>query len=508
MKLHLRIIILLIVLISLFSITLILFNISIKSKQEIIDNRIETADEFYENIKFGFNIGMSFSAKIKNQEYEKDTYQKVQKYELMWCNTITTKDLFDTKLMGLFCEKPSNVIKTFNTKYNQNPSYATDWFYQYSENVNYIRKERILKDIKWKTDTKYGTLDITINLSKPEKDPRDILKAKEMSQSNYPLCALCKENEGYFGRINHPARENLRLIPIELDNEQYYLQYSPYSYYNEHAIILSEKHTPMIINKKTFKKLLDFLDLFPHYFIGSNADLGIVGGSILSHDHFQGGRFTFAMDRAKNIYETSLNDVAISILYWPLSVIRLRSKNKEQLIELSDKILQKWIDYDNEELGITSHTDGVRHNTITPISKKENGEYVVDLVLRCNIQTKEKPYGVFHSSEQYHHIKKENIGLIEVLGLAILPSRLKKELELIKNYLLGNDKELVPELEKHSIWIEKMKKQYQFNIDNVDDILKMEVGTIFMQLLEDCGVFKQNKQGIDSFISFINNVIA
>lgn len=422
-------------------------------------------------------------------------------------DTQSSKDLFDTKLLALFCERPSNVIKEFMSRYVSNPSDATDWFYEYSKNVNYIRTGRIKKDIKWKTNTKYGVMDITINLSKPEKDPRDILKAKEMSQSNYPLCALCKENEGYFGRINHPARENLRLIPIKLDQKQYYLQYSPYSYYNEHAIILSDEHTPMVINKQTFKKLLNFLDLFPHYFIGSNADLGIVGGSILSHDHFQGGRYTFAMDRAKSIYDTEYEDIKISILYWPLSVIRLKSSSKEHLIELSDNILQKWINYDNNDLGIVSHTDGVRHNTITPISKFIDGEYVVDLVLRCNIQTKDRPYGVFHPSEKYHHIKKENIGLIEVLGLAILPSRLKMELEQIKDYLLGRTKNLAPEIEKHLDWISQMQKQYQFNESNIDEILRDEVGNIYMLLLEDCGVFKQDEYSIKCFIEFLNSVI-
>ena len=422
-------------------------------------------------------------------------------------DTTSSKDLFDTKIMSIFCERPSNVIKTFNDKYEVSPESATNWFYQYSKDVNYIRAGRIAKDIKWQTDTKYGTLDITINLSKPEKDPRDILKAKEVVPTNYPRCALCKENEGYKGRINHPARGNLRLIPIKLSGEQYYLQYSPYSYYNEHAIILSENHTPMIINKATFTKLLDFLDLLPHYFIGSNADLGIVGGSILSHDHFQGGRFTFPMDLAKSIYETKYKDIDIALLYWPLSVIRLKSKNKESLINLSDQILKAWIDYDNEALGIISHTDGVRHNTITPISRKINEEYIIDLVLRCNIQTIERPYGLFHPSEQYHHIKKENIGLIEVLGLAILPSRLKTELELIKAYILNNSSVLSPELEKHLDWINRMKKQYSFNSENIDQIFKDEVGHIFMELLEDCGVFKQTEIGTKEFTKFLQLVI-
>ena len=422
-------------------------------------------------------------------------------------DTQNSKDLFDTKVMTVFSDKPSSIINTFKTKYKDNPKDATDWFYKYSKDVNYIRTDRILKDIKWETETKYGVLNITVNLSKPEKDPKDILKAKEMTQSKYPLCALCKENEGYSGRINHPARGNLRLIPITLDNEPYFLQYSPYSYYNEHAIILSNNHTPMVINKKTFRKLLDFLDIFPHYFIGSNADLGIVGGSILSHDHFQGGRFTFPMDKASNVYETKYKDTEVSILYWPLSVIRLKGKNKEELVELSDKILNKWIDYDNKDLEIISHTDGVRHNTITPISRYENNQYVIDLVLRCNIQTDERPFGVFHPREVYHHIKKENIGLIEVLGLAILPSRLKKELELIKNHILNKEKEYLPEIEKHHDWIEKMESKYDFNKENIDKILQDEVGNIFMLLLEDCGVFKQNRDEINNFIEFIESIV-
>ena len=384
---------------------------------------------------------------------------------LMAENSIVYKDLFDTKIMGCLVPEPSSVRKTFRDLYEHtSPLAATDYFYKLSCDSNYIRRQRIKKDRKWTTDTEFGTLDITINLSKPEKDPKAIAAAKNAKQSAYPKCQLCKENEGYAGNLSHPARQNLRVIPLELSGEKYYMQYSPYVYYNEHCIVFNDKHIPMKINKSTFKKLIEFTDMFPHYTLGSNADLPIVGGSILSHDHFQGGAYEFPMARAEYVYTFKLDrfsDVNAGILNWPMSVIRLSSNNKDSLVNACDYILDKWKNYTDEKAFIYCNTDGEQHNTITPICRQKGDNYEMDLVLRNNITTNECPWGVYHPSANLHHIKKENIGLIEVMGMAILPARLDKEMGILKNALLNNeDVRLISEIEKHAQWVDSWKDNY------------------------------------------------
>ncbi len=425
-------------------------------------------------------------------------------------DTTVEKDIFDTKLMSILTDRPSVISKKFYELYKNNKVEATNYFYNYSILTNYIRKYRVEKDLKWsKKSDKYGRIDITINLSKPEKDPKDIERQKNMPKSNYPICLLCKENEGYAGRINHPARGNIRLIPLKLDNEDFFMQYSPYSYYNEHSIILSSEHKPMVIDEKTIKKLLDFVEFLPHYFIGSNADLPIVGGSILAHEHFQGGRYRFPMQDAKEIKKfalTGLKSVNAAILKWPLSVIRISAKDKNDLVKAFKLIMDKWVNYTDEDAEIYAYTDGIRHNTITPIARiNDDNLFELDLVLRNNLTTDKYPLGIFHPHEEFHHIKKENIGLIEVMGLAILPSRLKLELEKLAEAILDN-KDITSDemLKKHAIWKEEMVKKYTFTKDNVFDILKDEVADIFLRLLEDSGVFKQDEEGISNFIKFTN----
>lgn len=375
-------------------------------------------------------------------------------------------------------------------------------------NSNYVRTDRIKKDIKWKTGTRYGELDITINMAKPEKDPKAIAAARNTPSSNYPKCLLCKENEGYSGRINHPARQNHRIIPMTINQEPWYMQYSPYVYYDEHCIVFSDEHRPMEINKDTFKKLLDFLTILPHYFVGSNADLPIVGGSILSHEHFQGGHYTFAMETAeieKQYTIKDYEDVEFGIVNWPLSVIRIRSRDAKRVADLSAKILEKWKSYTDEDSYIYAFTEGVPHNTITPIARISDGKYEMDLTLRNNITTKENPFGEYHPHEILHHIKKENIGLIEVMGLAVLPSRLKEEMELISKYILeGKDLRANSKTEKHADWIDYVKTKHEkFTQQNIDSIIKEEIGLVFMQVLEDCGVFKCTEQGRTAFEKFI-----
>ena len=426
-------------------------------------------------------------------------------------DTQVSKDLFDTELMSFLTDRPSNIIDNFNSLYSLNKEEATNYFYDFSIKTNYIRKYRVDKDLKWKTKTEYGELDITINLSKPEKDPKDIERQKNMPKTNYPICLLCKENEGYHGRLNHPARANIRLIPLKLDNEDFYMQYSPYSYYNEHCIVLSAEHHPMAIDKKCFTKLLDFIDFLPHYFVGSNADLPIVGGSILAHEHFQGGRYEFAMNKAECIYSFKVKgyeNVSCELLKWPLSVIRLKSDNKEEMINLADHVLKTWIDYSDSECGIIAYTDGVRHNTITPIARSgKNGGYELDLVLRCNITTDEHPLGVFHPHKEYHHLKKENIGLIEVMGLAVLPSRLKTEIKMLSDALVnGEDISKNEVISKHNDWANELKKKYTFTKDNVEEILQEEIGKTFAKILECSGVFKQTETGIQRFKKFIETL--
>ena len=419
----------------------------------------------------------------------------------------TNRDLFDTELMGRLTPRPSQVISEFRRRYQAGPKDATDWFYRFSQDTDYIRRYRIAKDVKWKATTPYGELDITINLSKPEKDPKAIAAAKAAPQTSYPKCQLCRENEGYAGRLNHPARQNHRIIPITINQEDWFLQYSPYVYYNEHCIVLNGHHTPMKIDKATFRKLLDFVGQFPHYFVGSNADLPIVGGSILSHDHFQGGHYTFAMERApveEPVRFCGFDDIRAGIVKWPMSVLRLTGPDSDRLVELADRILRAWRGYTDESAFVFAETDGEPHNTITPIARRRGVDYELDLVLRNNITTPEHPLGVFHPHAALHHIKKENIGLIEVMGLAVLPARLKGELAALEQAILsGADIRADETLGKHADWVDELKTRYTFTPENTADILRREVGAVFAQVLEDAGVFKRNEAGRAAFRRFL-----
>ena len=425
-------------------------------------------------------------------------------------NSTTSRDLFDTKLMGALTPPPSQVIDKFQSLYAESPEKATDFFYRFSRDTDYIRRYRVKKDLKWKTATPYGELDITVNLSKPEKSPEEIAAAKKAKQGGYPKCLLCPENEGYAGRLNHPARQNHRILPITVDGSDWGFQYSPYVYYNEHCIVFNTRHIPMKIDRSAFNKLLDFITLFPHYFIGSNADLPIVGGSILTHEHFQGGRYTFAMAKApveERFTVPGFESVDCGIVRWPMSVLRLQSADREQLVELADRILGKWRAYTDEEAFIFSETDGEPHNTITPIARMRDGKYELDLVLRNNITTDEHPLGVFHPHKELHHIKKENIGLIEVMGLAVLPARLKTELANLADALLsGADISADETLKKHADWAAKLREAYTFTPDNVQEILQKEVGVVFAEVLEHAGVFKRNDSGRAAFKRFIASI--
>lgn len=405
-------------------------------------------------------------------------------------NQTVYRDLFDTKLMGVMTDRPSSIMKKFNDYYIKDPVSATDYFYEFSKDTNYIRRDRIKRDVKWVTSTEYGNLDITINLSKPEKDPKTIAMALKMKKSSYPMCQLCMENEGYFGRVNYPARENHRIIKIDLGDEKWGFQYSPYVYYNEHCIVLSDKHEPMKIDRKTFERLLNFVSQFPHYFIGSNADLRIVGGSILTHNHFQGGKYDFAMAKAETEYETCIDGyegVKLGIVKWPMSCIRLSGENIEKIIDLADKILIEWREYSDESVNILAYSDGENHNTITPIARKNGTCYELDLVLRNNRTSPEHPIGIFHPHENLHHIKKENIGLIEVMGLAVLTARLKSEMAELKEAILeGRPLEDNEEIRKHESWMREIIQRHdEINSENVDSILKEEIGKVFLQVLMD-----------------------
>ena len=427
---------------------------------------------------------------------------------------IVARDLFDTKIMGLLVPRPSEAIAKFRGLYdNQSPQAATDYFYKLCCDSDYIRRYRIKKDLKWTADTEYGQLDITINLSKPEKDPKAIAAAKLAKQSGYPKCLLCKENEGYAGRINHPARQNHRIMPVTINQSDWYLQYSPYVYYNEHCIVFNSKHTPMKIERATFGKLLDFVEQFPHYFVGSNADLPIVGGSILSHDHFQGGHYEFAMAKApieKEIAFTGFADVKAGIVKWPMSVIRLNAPEKGRLVELADKILLAWRGYTDEAAFILANTDGEPHNTITPIARRRGENYELDLVLRNNITTEEHPLGVYHPHANLHHIKKENIGLIEVMGLAVLPARLKDEMAQLKSAMLaGSDIRADETLAKHADWVDEFRTKYErIDESNIDEIVRKEIGFVFLEVLKDAGVYKCTGDGRDAFLRFVEAVNA
>ncbi len=427
-------------------------------------------------------------------------------------DNIVARQLFDTKLMGVLTPFPHEVRRKFLAQYFQSPRSATDWFYKFSQDTNYIRRDGMAKDLRWKYQCSYGQLDISINLSKPEKDPKAIAAAALAPQSGYPKCQLCAENEGYAGRMNHPARQNHRIVPISLGNEPWYFQYSPYVYYNEHCIVFNSDHHPMKIERATFDKLLEFVGCFPHYFLGSNADLPIVGGSILSHDHFQGGNYEFAM--AKAPVETELcfkgyEDIKAGIVKWPMSVIRLSGDDSDRLAELADRILTAWRGYSDMEAGIFAETDGVPHNTITPIARRRGYDYQLDLVLRNNLTTEEYPLGVFHPHQNLHHIKKENIGLIEVMGLAVLPARLKTELSRLQDAILAHeDISSIPEIASHALWAEEIQARNEITSENITDIIQKEVGLVFQQVLEDAGVYKRTEAGKAAFLRFADSVNA
>lgn len=425
-------------------------------------------------------------------------------------DSIVYKDLFDTKLMGILTPFPREVIQKFSALYQESPEQATDWYYDFSCNTDYIRRYRIKKDMRWKTDTPYGEIDITINLSKPEKDPKAIAAAKLAPQSSYPKCMLCRENEGYAGRVNHPARQNHRIIPVRIAGNDWFFQYSPYVYYNEHCIVFNGAHVPMKIDRNAFEKMFDFIDFLPHYFVGSNADLPIVGGSILAHDHFQGGRYTFAMERAeieRKAICRGFEDVEMGIVKWPMSVIRISHAEKTRLVELADIILQKWRNYTDEDAFIFAQTNGEPHNTITPIARKRNGKYELDLVLRNNITTNEHPLGVYHPHSHLHHIKKENIGLIEVMGLAVLPARLKEEMQILKMAILnGQDLEQNDKIKSHADWAKTFLQKYDtITAENLDGIIQQEIGLVFAQVLEDAGVYKRTEAGQEAFCRFLRH---
>ena len=449
-------------------------------EKEDIDEKLETANDIIENI-------LSYAVKKGLVE-----------------DSVVFKDLFDTKLMNCIMPRPSEVINQFNNLKEVSSKDATDYFYDLSVASNYIRKNRTDKNIRFKKFYKYGDIEITINLSKPEKDPKAIALAKNQKSSNYPKCLLCKENVGFAGNVNHPARQNHRIIPLKLNGDNYYFQYSPYVYYNEHCIIFNKEHKPMVVNKETFEHLLSFVEQFPHYLLGSNADLPIVGGSILSHDHYQGGRHHFPMEDAKVVKSYTYKDVQVDMLYWPLSTLRLTSESKENVLDLATKIFETWCTYSDESLDIIANEDGVRHNTVTPIVRKKDGKYQMDVVLRNNRTTEEYPLGIFHPHSQHHHIKKENIGLIEVMGLAILPARLKTELEEIKLCLSGKaDFDSYPELEKHKDWYEYLKT---CSYTNVDTFMEMEVTKKFVSVLENAGVYKMDDEGMDGFSRFVKTL--
>lgn len=426
-------------------------------------------------------------------------------------DSIVNRDLFDTRLMNAITPRPGEVIRKYQELFARSPKDATDWFYKFCGDSDYIRRYRAKKDVKWTVDTDFGVLDITINLAKPEKDPKAIAAAAKMAQSSYPKCQLCVENMGYAGRLNHPARQTLRIMPITINGSEWGFQYSPYGYYNEHCILLNGEHVPMAINEDCFKKMFDFISQYPHYMIGSNADLPIVGGSILSHDHYQGGNYEFAMAKApieKAFKFKGFEDVEAGIVKWPMSVIRLRCANHKRLTQLSSKILAAWRAYTDEAAFVFAETDGVPHNTITPIARKKGDSFEIDLVLRNNITTDEHPMGVYHPHKQYHHIKKENIGLIEVMGLAILPSRLVSELEAVKNAILNNDDLRASELTaSHADWVEEFLPTHpEFNADNAMDIIKEETGKVFLHVLEDAGVYKCTPEGREAFMRFLESV--
>ena len=476
------------------------------------EDKIYAVNQILDVLKLDeYNEPEAADAEIDLEATLKELLDSAHETGVLQENSVVYRDLLDTRLMNCLMPRPSEVIKEFWSRYEQSPKEATDYFYQLSQDSDYIRRYRVGKDLKWKTATKYGDLDITINLSKPEKDPKAIAAAKNAKQSGYPKCLLCMENVGYAGRVNHPARNNHRIIPITINNSGWGFQYSPYVYYNEHCIVFNGQHVPMKIEKAAFVKLFDFVKLFPHYFLGSNADLPIVGGSILSHDHFQGGHYTFAMAKApmeKLFMMEGFEDVEAGIVYWPMSVLRLRAKDSSRLTDLADLILKAWRGYTDEEAFVFAETDGEPHNTITPIARKNGDRFELDLVLRNNITTEEFPLGVYHPHQELHHIKKENIGLIEVMGLAVLPSRLKEELTKLGEAIVeGRDIRGDELLAKHADWVDEFVPKYEkITKENITGILQEEVGNVFARVLEDAGVYKCNTSGREAFGRFLASV--
>lgn len=480
-----------------------------------IDNEmIEKWDEIWaiNTVCQALNMDSFEDCKAENAELE-DILASILDYAVengLCEDSVVYRDLFDTKIMGLLTPRPSEVISKFQFLYIRDKKSATDYYYKLCQDSDYIRRYRTKNDLKWITKTEYGDIDITINLSKPEKDPKAIAAALKMKATSYPKCLLCKENEGYMGRINHPARQNHRIIPMTLGGENFFMQYSPYVYYNEHCIVFNAEHTPMKIDKSAFAKLLDFVEKFPHYFVGSNADLPIVGGSILTHEHFQGGNYEFAMAKAPietKVTFSGFEDVQAGIVKWPMSVIRIKGTDKARLVELADKVLTTWRGYTDKDSFIYAETEGTPHNTITPIARMRNGQFELDLVLRNNITTEDCPLGYYHPHPEYHHIKKENIGLIEVMGLAVLPSRLKNEMAVLgKAMVSGEDISANETIASHKEWAEMIMQKYDINEDNIDDILKKEIGIVFTSILGQCGVYSRDEEGKAGFLRFIESV--
>lgn len=491
-------------------------NTAVKSlvKYAIDNGMIEKWDEIWaiNTVCQALNMDSFEDCEAENAELE-DILASILDYAVengLCEDSVVYRDLFDTKIMGLLTPKPSEVISKFHFLYSRDKKAATDYYYKLCQDSDYIRRYRIKNDLKWITKTEYGDIDITINLSKPEKDPKAIAAALKMKTTSYPKCALCKENEGYMGRINHPARQNHRIIPMTLGGDNFYLQYSPYVYYNEHCIVFNAEHTPMKIDKPAFTKLLDFVEKFPHYFVGSNADLPIVGGSILTHEHFQGGNYEFAMAKAPIETEVTFagfEDIQAGIVKWPMSVIRIIGTDKARLVELADKVLTTWRGYTDKDSFIYAETEGTPHNTITPIARMRNGKFELDLVLRNNITTEDCPLGYYHPHPEYHHIKKENIGLIEVMGLAVLPSRLKNEMAVLgKAMVNGEDISANETIAAHKEWAEMIMQKYDINESNIDDILKKEIGIVFTSILGQCGVYSRDEEGKAGFLRFIESV--
>lgn len=491
-------------------------NVAVKSlvNYAIKNEMIEKWDEIWaiNTVCQALNMDSFEDCEAENAELE-DILASILDYAVengLCEDSVVYRDLFDTKIMGLLTPKPSEVISKFHFLYCRDKKAATDYYYKLCQDSDYIRRYRIKNDLKWITKTEYGDIDITINLSKPEKDPKTIAAALKMKTTSYPKCALCKENEGYMGRVNHPARQNHRIIPMTLGGDNFYLQYSPYVYYNEHCIVFNAEHTPMKIDKPAFIKLLDFVEKFPHYFVGSNADLPIVGGSILTHEHFQGGNYEFAMAKAPietKVTFSGFEDVQAGIVKWPMSVIRIIGTDKARLVELADKVLTTWRGYTDKDSFIYAETEGTPHNTITPIARMRNGKFELDLVLRNNITTEDCPLGYYHPHPEYHHIKKENIGLIEVMGLAVLPSRLKNEMAVLgKAMVNGEDISANETIAAHKEWAEMIMQKYDINEDNIDDILKKEIGIVFTSILGQCGVYSRDEEGKAGFLRFIESV--